>query len=66
VKLIQDVVTRWWSTFAMCLRLLRCKPYLDFMEQRGELMCNLTPDQWAIIEVTQSILEPFDDCTKSS
>jgi hypothetical protein len=32
VKPIQDVTTRWWSTYAMCYQLLRRKICLKIME----------------------------------
>jgi hypothetical protein len=59
VRLIQDVVTRWWSTFSMCMRLLRLKPYLALMEANGLLDCNLTEAQWQVIADTCTILQPF-------
>jgi hypothetical protein len=37
VKCIQDVTTRWWSTYSMCARLLRLKPYFYLMEAEGVL-----------------------------
>jgi len=42
VKPIEDVTTRWWSTYAMCDRLLRLKMYLCLHENEGALTCNLT------------------------
>jgi len=59
VKCIQDVATRWWSTYSMCERLLRLRPYFSLMEAEGELDCNLTEEQWAIIKDTCDLLEPF-------
>lgn len=59
VKCIQDVVTRWWSTYSMCQRLLRLKLYLDLMEAEGTLQCNLSPSQWIIISDTCTLLKPF-------
>jgi len=59
VKCIQDVATRWWSTFSMCERLLRLKPYFALMEAEGNLDCNLTNDQWRIVAVTCEVLQPF-------
>jgi len=35
VKLIQDVTTRWWSTYAMCDQLLRLMTYLCLLENEG-------------------------------
>lgn len=31
VGMVQDVVTRWWSTLAMLMRLLRLRPQLAYM-----------------------------------
>ena len=59
VKCIQDVVTRWWSTYSMCERLLRLKPYFDLMEAEGTLDCNLSQSQWVIITDTCTLLKPF-------
>lgn len=59
VKPIQDVATRWWSTFSMCDRLLRLKNYLALMEEEGDLTCNLSADQWQIVADLQATLKPF-------
>ena len=59
VKLIQDVTTRWWSTYAMCDWLLRLKMYLCLLENEGALTCNLTDSQWCIVHDLQILLKPF-------
>jgi hypothetical protein len=59
VKPIQDVATRWWSTWSMCNRLLRLKAYLALMEDEGDLECNLSPSQWLIVSDLQKTLQPF-------
>jgi hypothetical protein len=59
VKPIQDVVTRWWSTWSMFNRLLRLKAYLALMEDEGVLKCNLSPSQWLIVSDLQETLQPF-------
>ena len=59
VKPIQDVVTRWWSTYSMLTRLLRLMTYLQLLEEEGENRCNLTPAQWVIVKDLAALLSPF-------
>jgi hypothetical protein len=59
VKCIQDVTTRWWSTYSMCERLLHLRPYFYLMEADGSLDKNLTEVQWMIIKDTTVLLQPF-------
>ena len=59
VKPIQDVTTRWWSTYTMCDRLLRLKIYLSLLENEGDLTCNLTESQWLIVHDLHILLKPF-------
>jgi len=59
VRPIQDVVTRWWSTYSMTERLLRLRPYLALLEEEGDLDCNLTDSQWHIITNLKVLLQPF-------
>lgn len=61
VKCIQDVATRWWSTYSMVERLLRLKIYFNVMVQQGNLPpgVNLNDDQWKILEDTVKVLKPF-------
>ena len=61
VTTIQDVATRWWSTYSMCSRLLRLKKYFEMMVVQETLSAdeNLSANQWDI--VAQKLLEPFMD-----
>ena len=59
VRVVQDVATRWWSTYSMCERLLRLQPFLAIMENRGELKCNLTCEQWINLGKIEKLLLPF-------
>lgn len=59
VKLIQDVVTRWWSTLSMCVRLVRLQGPLQAMEDAGELASTLSDRQWSVIHQLVAILTPF-------
>ena len=64
VKCIQDVATRWWSTYSMCSRLVRLKQYFYIMELEGSLDCNLSEVQWRVVEDTCKVLEPFMNAQK--
>ena len=61
VTVIQDIITRWWSTWTMCNRLLRLKPYFAIMVIEGTLAAkfNLTESEWVIIQDISVLLEPF-------
>jgi len=59
VKPIQDVTTRWWSTYAICDQLLRLKMYLCLLENEGALTCILTDSQWCIVRGLHILLKPF-------
>jgi len=61
VTLIQDVVTRWWSTYNMCERLLRLKSYINILIEEGDVEKSyaLTDEQWTDLACTKSLLEPF-------
>lgn len=59
--LIQDVVTRWWSTFTMCERLLRLRTHIDAMANMNppKISNNLLPEQWDLLKDVVKILGPF-------
>jgi zinc finger BED domain-containing protein 1 (E3 SUMO-protein ligase ZBED1) len=56
---LQDVSTRWWSTYTMTERLMFLKIYFDLMEREGSLSCNLTESQWVITGLVRDVLKPF-------
>ena len=47
LNVVQDIVTRWWSTYAMLERLLHLKPYFEVMvrEQLLHPSSSLTSEQ---------------------
>jgi zinc finger BED domain-containing protein 1 (E3 SUMO-protein ligase ZBED1) len=60
----QDVVTRWWSTYAMCTRLNLLKSSFVALEQvEGGIFFpvehRLTAEEWGIIELAEIVLEPL-------
>ena len=61
VTVVQDIKTRWWSTFNMCKRLLRLRTYFDLMHQNGRLASKLVldADEWKLIVLITQILKPF-------
>lgn len=61
LDVIQDVVTRWWSTYRMLERLLYLRPYLQLMVRENLLHAslNLTGEQWQVVEDLCAILAPF-------
>lgn len=63
VGMVQDVVTRWWSTLAMLMRLLRLRPQLTYMVAENMLSkdVNLTAQQWNIVEQITKVLLPFKE-----
>ena len=64
LNILQDVSTRWWSTFTMCDRLLVLRLYFDMMQAEGDLNCNLTPTQWTTVEHLRNLLKPFMQAQK--
>jgi hypothetical protein len=67
---IQDVETRWWSTWSCCHRLIELKASLLALEKVEDGIyippdIRLTSDEWSILETCVSILEPFMDAEKT-
>ena len=56
VKLIQDVPTRWWSTYAMVLRLLRLKVHINAMAPHSDKFVDLNHEQWTLLEGIRVLL----------
>ena len=61
LKVIQDVVTRWWSTWKMIQRLRMLKNYLGILVEEGVLDpdTNLSDEEWQMLEEIEKLLEPF-------
>ena len=61
VKCIQDVVTRWWSTYSMLDRLLYLKPAIEGLKADNQIPDNLALEEieWTIISQITSVLKPF-------
>jgi hypothetical protein len=61
LKIIQDVATRWWSTFSMINRLLDLKESFSSLWERNLLThdMNLTDEQWDALCDIKALLEPF-------
>ena len=58
-KVIQDVSTRWWSTFSMVARLLELRPAIEKHEEGDKIEPMLTAADWAVLKLIRPILEPF-------
>ena len=57
-KLLQDVVTRWWSTFRALRRARILSRIIQSLVVLGEIDCELpTPEDWLILHQTELALE---------
>tara|TARA_B100001971_G_C18254052_1_gene580539 strand:- start:1144 stop:2400 length:1257 start_codon:yes stop_codon:yes gene_type:complete len=56
---IQDVATRWWSTYAMVERLLYLKDAIMVLHVTKRVPCSVSEDDWSILEQLEKILRPF-------
>lgn len=63
-KLIQDVSTRWNSTYYMIERLLeQRKAIIVYMADHSNI-ASLKEHQWGVLEKLNNILKPFEEMTK--
>jgi hypothetical protein len=63
-KTIQDVATRWWSTYSMVQRLLHLRAHIWLvcnlpLNRTNRSLVNLTESQWALLGDIDKILKPF-------
>ena len=59
LSVIQDVVTRWWSTYSMCQRLIILKLYIMLLLGNNPQIPHVTTHHWSIVEAQVTVLEPF-------
>ena len=66
VTVVQDVVTRWWSTYSMLERLLYLKPAIASLGAAEQIPRDklLTEFEWKIVAETKRLLEPFRNAQK--
>lgn len=71
LDLIQDVPTRWSSTFNMCKRLVDLRLPVSMVmvnqtviEKQKRHQLELSSEQWAVLDTTCELLEPFAVLTK--
>ncbi|XP_022823853.1 zinc finger BED domain-containing protein 4-like [Spodoptera litura] len=63
LKVFQDCVTRWNSTFYMLDRFLKVKDALSLYINDSEIDLIL-PEEWKIIECLVDLLKPFEEATR--
>ncbi len=61
LKVIQDVVTRWWSTYRMICRLLILRQFFAMLVRDGKLAAADVPSRegWKTLEELKFLLEPL-------
>ena len=58
VKTLQDVVTRWWSTFRSLKRLCWLKPAINTLKAQELITCDIPSDeQWVILHQIEISLQ---------
>jgi hypothetical protein len=70
-KVVQDVVVRWWSTYAMIQRLIILKPALERLNAENKLKNStdranspsrmLTENEWRTLESLAGLLKPWKE-----
>ena len=63
-QLIQDVSTRWNSTYYMLRRLCEQRRALSVYCSEVDVAASLNAYQWSIAENAVSLLAPFEECTR--
>lgn len=63
-RLLQDVATRWNSSFYMIQSMLELRRAISSYGTEHELPSTLTANEWALLEKVAHVLEPFEEVTK--
>ena len=57
-KLLQDVITRWWSTYRALKRLRLLRVAINSLREAGDVDCpSLTDEQWAVLHQIEIALK---------
>ena len=56
---VQDVSTRWWSTYAMISRLVQLRDHIHSIYKAGKIAVFLTDEQWSVLIKMTVLLKPF-------
>lgn len=66
IMLVQDVKTRWNSTYLMLRRAKRLRSFImQYCDQFNEQAFGLNDDQWRQIDYLLCLTKPFFDCTNA-
>lgn len=63
LKVFQDCVTRWNSTFYMFERFLKIKDALSLYANDNNIE-SILPEEWKVIECCLEVLKPFEEATR--
>ncbi|XP_072949711.1 zinc finger BED domain-containing protein 4-like [Epargyreus clarus] len=63
-QLVQDISTRWISTFYMIERLIEQKQAISLCVADHDTLINLTTQQWSLMEQCVNLLKPFEEIVK--
>ncbi|CAG4997075.1 unnamed protein product [Parnassius apollo] len=64
LKIIQECVTRWNSTFYMLERILKNKDSLCLYASTSNKISQLTSEEWILVEKLITLLQPFEEITR--
>jgi zinc finger BED domain-containing protein 1 (E3 SUMO-protein ligase ZBED1) len=64
VTVMQDVATRWWSTWLMIQRLLHLKPSINSLRISNSIRIAPSGSDWELLEILEALLRPFMECQR--
>lgn len=64
LRIIQESVTRWNSTFYMLERILKNKDSLCLYASTSNKISQLTSEEWILVEKLITLLQPFEEITR--
>jgi hypothetical protein len=64
VGVVQDVATRWWSTWKALNRINYLRPSVDALHSAKQIRIAPNPEQWDVMGTLELLLSPFMECQK--